>query len=126
MSKEILFDQELNRLVIKNVEIFQYEYSQVDEKTWKEFATKPNCSCRTKIINLFKAIPEKFNKIISKLVNDDVVVLYPGPIEDPIVKEFKTLKGMEEFLKELKSKGKMVRSASPAPNGKGGYILIVM
>ena len=126
MSKEILFDQEINKLIVTNVPILQYEYSQVDEKTWNEFATKPNCACRGKIFKLFQDDPKKFNEIVSKLMGEEVAILFPGPIEDPIVKEFKTLKGMEEYLKELKSKGKMIRSASPAPNGSGGYLLVVM
>jgi len=126
MSKEILFDQDINNLIVKNVSIFQYEYSQIDEKTWKEFSTKPNCKCRGKVFKILQEDMEKLNAILSKLMGEEISLIFPGALEEPIAKEFETLKGMEDFLKELKAKGKIIRSASPAPNGKGGYLLVVM
>lgn len=126
MSKEILFEQKENKLIIDNVEIFKYEYPEISENDWNDFVTKPNCQCRGKIFSILKKDQKKLDFIFSKLMNEDVSIIFRGPIEEPIVKEFDDLKQMEEFLKELNRKGKLFRSASPSPNGKGGYVLIVL
>ena len=126
MVKDIVFNQEVNEVLVQNAEIFSYEYPEIDAKTWDEFKRKPNCKCRGKIFDLLRKDPDKLNGILSKLMGEEVNLFFPSPIDDPIVKEFNDLKGMEDFLKELKSKGKMIRSATPSSNGKGGFIIIVM
>jgi len=126
MARDVIFDQDVNARINKNIEIFAYEYPEIDEKTWKEFKEKPNCKCRGKVLKKLQKDKSKFNAIMSKLMDEEVEIHFPMPIENPIVKEFETLKEMEDFLNELKSKGKLMRSANPSPNGKGGFVLIVM
>ena len=126
MPKELLFGKDVTRLINKNLEIFVYEYPDIDEKTWNEFKAKPNCKCRGRIIKAFQKDPDKINKIISKLMGEDVVVYFTSTLEEPIVKEFDSLKEIEDFLKDLRRKGKVLRSASPSPNGKGGFVVIIM
>jgi len=126
MAKEVLFDQKYNAKIIENIEIFKYEYPEIAEQTWNEFRDKPNCSCRGKIFKIFQDNIDKFNGIMSKLLGEEVIVNFPGPLTETIVKEFDTLKEMEAFLNELRVKSKMMRSASPSPNGKGGFVLICM
>ena len=126
MSKEALFNQEYNKVITDNIEIFKYEYSSIDEKMWEEFKNKPNCKCRGKIFKVLKENMGKFNSIMSKLTGEDIEMLFPGPLEETLVKEFDDLKSMEKFLNDIRKKGKMIRSATPSPNGKGGFVLICM
>jgi len=127
MPKTVLFSQEINELITKNADIFMYEYPDiVSEKDWNDFKTKPNCKCRKKIMDGLLKDMTKFNQIVSKLKGEEIEIIFPKPLEETIVEEFETLKEMEVFLKELKNKGIMFRSATPSPNGKGGFILIVL
>lgn len=126
MPREIVYDKEIDTLVKKNLNIFEYEYEDIPKSDWVDFKNKPNCTCRQKIIKALSSNPDKFNQIISKLSGKDTVVYFPKPLDEPMVKEFDTLIDMESFLKELKRKGTLFRSAAPSPNGKGGFILIVM
>jgi len=126
MPKDVLFSNDVLRVINDNIEIFIYEYPEIDEKTWNDFKRKPNCKCRGRVIKTFQKDLEKINGILSKLMGEDIVIHFTSPLEEPIVKEFKDLKEIEDFLKDLRRKGKIIRSASPSPNGKGGFIVIVM
>jgi len=127
ITKEILFNPELNDIIVKNVEIFAFEYPNISDKKWKEFKNKPNCQkCRMEIFAELKKDSDKLNTIFSRLLDDAVIVNFPGPLTDPIVKEFDNIVEMEKFLKDIKKKGIMIRSASPSPNGKGGFVLICL
>ena len=121
-----IFDQSLLKTIMDNLEIFKYEYPEVGEKNWTDFKNKPQCKCRKAIFETLKADPEKLNRIFSKLLSESVEIFFPAPIDQPIVKEFETLVQLESFLKELKAQGKIIRSATPSPNGKGGFLLIVL
>ena len=126
MAKEVLFNQDYNKIVTDNLEIFKYEYPDIGDKNWEDFKNKPNCKCRGEIFKSFKDDINKFNAIMSKLTGEDIEMLFPGPLEETLVKEFDDLKSMEEFLNDLRKKGKMIRQANPSPNGKGGFVLICM
>jgi len=43
-----------------------------------------------------------------------------------MVKEFENIVEMESFLKDLKSRGIVIRSATPSTNGRGGWIMVIM
>jgi len=127
MSKDILFSKEYLDLILDNVEIFKFEFPNISDEDWKEYLSKKNCgSCRKKVIGVMRQDMDKLNDIFSKLLEEDVVLNFPGKIEDPIVEEFDNIADMQNFLKDLKSKGKQIQSATPSPNGKGGYLLVVM
>lgn len=125
--EEIIFNTEINQLIQTYIEIFKFEYDEISEKDWNDYKNKPRCgSCRKKILDVFRQDEEKFNNIISKLRGKETIVYFPGPINESIVKEFNDLKEMEAFLTDLKKRGKMIRSATPSPNGKGGFVLVVL
>lgn len=126
MVKDIIFNKTINDLIVKNVEIFEYEFTSIDSKDWQDFAKKPNCKCRTKIFEQLKKDKKHFDEVMSKLMGEDVEIHFPAPLDEPIVKEFENLKQLEDYLKDLKRKGTVIRNANPSPNGKGGFVLIVM
>jgi hypothetical protein len=126
MAKEIIFNGKLKEILINNVDIFEYGFKDVPEKIWKDFKNKPNCGCVGQILTALQKDLDKTNTIFSEFLGEDIKVVFPGPIESPIVKEFDNIVEMEKYLKNLQQKGKMIRSATPSPNGKGGFILIVM
>jgi hypothetical protein len=126
MANDIIFNKTINDLIVKNVEIFTFEFPSIPENDWKDFAKKPNCKCRNKIFEELKKEKTKFDSVMSRLMGEEVEIHFPAPLDEPIVKEFENLKKMEEYLKELKRKGTVIRNANPSPDGKGGFILIVM
>jgi len=126
MSKLVKFNNDIMQTIIDNLDIFKYEYPEVKSKTWDDFKAKPNCKCRGDILKMLKEDMIKFNGIICKLLDKDIEVVFPSPLEKTIVKEFENIKEMEEYLRHLNDTGKIIRSATPAPNGTGGFILIVM
>jgi hypothetical protein len=127
MAKDIVLRKNQVDMIFENEEIFRYEFSNIADKDWKDFKKKRNCGiCRKRVLGSMKQEPEKMNEIFSKLLDEDVIVHFPGPIEDPIVEEFDNIADMQNYLKTLKSHGKQIKSANPSPNGKGGYLLVVM
>jgi len=127
MAENIIFNKNIIQLIIDNIDIFKYEYPNIKDKTWKLFLEKKGgCSCTKSIIKEFKSDIEKINSILSELLNQKVNLNFYGPLKNPIVKEFPSLSEMELFLKELKSKGTHIQSATPSPNGQGGYIMVIM
>jgi len=126
MSKNKVFDQALMDVIRENLEIFKYEYPKVKDKDWEEFQKNTGCgSCINNIITHLKKDKGKMNAIFSKLLDEDVVINFMEALESPIVKEFDNIVEMETFLKRLKEEGKIIRTVSPSPNGKGGYILVL-
>ena len=125
-TKEVLFDQKINETILKSIDIFKYEYPQIKSDMWDEYKAKPNCKCRGKIFAEFKNNMDKFNSIMSKLMHEEIEIIFPGPLQETIVKEFDTITEMQDYLNELRRKGTLLKSASPSPNGKGGFVLICM
>ncbi len=126
LVRKIVFNKELMDIMKENMEIFKYEYPNVEDTDWNE-SVKGKCGpCMQNILNAFKEDDEKLNSIFSKFLQEEVKVYFPHTIESPIVKEFDSLSAMEDYLKELKSTGSMIRNASPSSNGSGGYLLVVM
>lgn len=126
-KKDVILNRDYIDLIFENEEIFKYEFPNIPDDDWEAYKKKKRCGqCRKKVIGVMKEEPEKFNSIFSKLLDEDVQVHFPGPIEEPIVKEFENIVEMQKYLKELKSIGKQIKSANPSPNGKGGYLLVVM
>lgn len=127
MVEDIVFGRTEIQIILDNIEIFQYEFPGVRGRDWKNFISKKGgCSCTQNIIQKLKENPIKTNEIFSQLLDKKINLYFPGPIDNPIVKEFSTLSDMEVFLKTLKNQGKHIKSATPAPDGKGGYILVVI
>ena len=126
MAERMLFSAELESTIRENLDIFGYEYPEVPKKDIEDYKKKANCNCKRSLFAEFRKDMDKFNSIMSKMMGKDVEIYFASPLEDPIVKEFANIVEMEEFLKDLKSKGKMVRSATPSPNGSGGYIMVIM
>jgi len=127
MAEDTVFRQSEIKIVLDNLDIFKYEYPDVRKRDWDNFvAKKGGCSCTKKIIDGFKRDIDKTNSIFSKLMGKEVSMYFAGPIQDPVVKEFDSIQDVEAFLKKLKNQGKQIKSATPAPNGKGGYILVVL
>jgi len=126
MARDIIFNQQIQELIKESADIFGFEYPAISEKKWQEFKNNPNCKCNAEIYAEIQKDVEKMNSIFSTLMGEEVNIIFPGPLPEAIVQEFENIKDMENFIKELQKKGKMIRSASPSPNGKGGFILIVM
>jgi hypothetical protein len=124
--EEIIFNPEIRNLVIENIDSFKSEYPDISKEDWEGYINDKGCrNCKMKIFQIFKDDNEKFNSIISRIKGNPVEISFPGPIQDPMVKEFSSIIEMEEFLKELKRKRVRYQNIATSPDGKGGYILIV-
>jgi len=126
IKKLVLGKEEIDQ-ILENKEIFQYEFPEVSDKDWETFTKKRNCgACRKRVVGPMRKQPDKMNVIFSKLLGEEVEICYPGPIDTPIIEEFDNIVDMQKFLKSLKEQGKQIQNATPSPNGKGGYLLVVM
>jgi hypothetical protein len=126
MVKRILFNADIEKVIRSNLDIFAYEYPDVPKKDIEEYKKKPNCNCKRALFESFREDMQKFNSIMSKMMEEEVEVYFVRPLEEPMVKEFENIVEMESFLKDLKSRGIVIRSATPSTNGRGGWIMVIM
>jgi hypothetical protein len=126
-AEDIIFNKDIRETIVNNIDIFKREFENIDKKDWKGYVKEQGCpSCKRKVFNTFRQNSEKMNRILSELMEKSVNLIFPGPIEEPIIKEFDNIIEMQSYLKSLQKMGKKFRSATPSPNGKGGYILVVL
>jgi hypothetical protein len=125
MTKTIQFNQAIETLIRDHIDIFIYEYPEIDTKTWNEYKTKPNCSCKGKVHAQLRQNILKFESIISKFMGEEVKITFPGPLAHPIIQEFPNLIAAQEFLKTLALNGNMIRNVNITPNN-GTYIITVI
>ena len=127
VRKDVVFNKKYLDLMLENIETFKSEFSDIPLEDWDEYLANKSCgSCRQKIMGVIRQDTDKLSKVFSEILGENVSLNFPGKIESPIVEEFNNTTDMQEFLKGLKSKGKQIQSATPSPNGKGGYLLVVM